>query len=248
MSPLEVSCIVAIGLLAGFYGAAAGGAAVLGVPGLLLLGLPASDAVAAAHVGALGMYFTGGFRFRREGLLETRPLLPLLGCVALGSLFGALLVQRLDTDRLEPFITLLTLGMALLVLAGRRLGLERPAVAPSHARRRAGYVLAVVVGMYASALIVAWATLLTVLLVCVFGAGLLQSAAARMVLGPAVSSVAAAVYALGGTLPVGPGLVLCAGMASGSYLGTSFSLQQGAGYVRALIVLVTLVSGLKPLL
>ena len=248
MSPLEVSCIIVLGLLAGFYGAAAGGASVVGVPGLLLLGVPASGAVAAAHVGALGMYATGGYRLRREGLLEARPLLSLLGCVALGSLLGALLVQRLETERLEPLITLLALAMALLVLTSRRLGFERPVAAPSRPRRRAGYGLAVLVGMYASALIVAWATLLTVLLVCVFGASLLQSVAARMVLGTAVSGVATAVYAVGGTLPRGPSLALCAGMAAGSYLGTSFSLRQGTGFFRVLIVLVTLASAVRPLL
>ena len=248
MSPLQGLCIIIIGLLAGFYGAAAGGAAARGVPGLLLLGVPPSGAVAAAHVGALGMYASGGYRYRRAGLLAARPLLPLLGWVALGALIGALLIQRLDTERLQPVILALAVLMALLVLLGPRLGLERPCAAPSPGRRRAGYALAVLVGVYAAAVIVAWATLLTVLLVGVFGVGLVQSAAARMLLGTAVSGVATVVYAAGGTLPVMPSLLLCAGMAAGSYLGASVSLRQGSGYIRALIVLVTLASVLRPLL
>ena len=248
MSPLEGLCIIVIGVLAGFYGAAAGGAAVLGVPGLLLLGVPASGAVAAAHVGALGMYATGGFRYRRAGLLEARPLLPLLGWVALGALVGALLIQRLDTARLQPVILTLAVVMALVVLVGPRLGLERPSAAPGRGRRRAGYALAVLVGIYASAVIVAWATLLTLLLVSVFGVGLVQSAAARMVLGMAVSAVATAVYTVGGTVPVVASLELCIGMAAGSYLGAAVSLRQGSGYIRALMVVVTLASVLRPLL
>src|SRR5215211_4367558 len=137
MSPPQELCIIVIGLLAGFYGAAAGGAAVVGVPGLLLLGCPPPGAVAAAHVGALGMYAGGGYRFRRAGLLGARPLLPLVGWVAFGSLIGALVVQRLDTDRLQPVILALAVLMALLVLAGPRLGLERPGEAPGPGRRRA---------------------------------------------------------------------------------------------------------------
>ena len=247
MSPLQLLLVAAIGFLGSFYGVVSGGGGLIIIPGLILAGLSAPSAVASSRLGILGLSLTGAFRYRQAGLLRARASLPLLAVTATGSAVGAVLLLRSDPETLERVIGLFTLAAAPVILLGRRLGLER-AAPPSPRRRRAGYAITFVIGVYAGLFGAAWATFFTYTMVAAFGLTFMQGAATRTFIGLAVGTVTVTIFSLGGAMEPAPALVLFAAQAAGSYAGASFSLRQGESYARGLVALVAALSGLKLLI
>src|ERR671916_172043 len=135
MSPLQLLLVAAIGFLGSFYGVVSGGGGLIIIPGLILAGLPTPSAVASSRLGILGLSLSGAYRFRKAGLLRARASVPLLLIVAVGSAVGAALLLQIDASALRRLIGVVTIAVAPIILAGRRLGLER-ADPPGVVRRR----------------------------------------------------------------------------------------------------------------
>ena len=247
MSPLQLALIAAIGFLGSFYGVVSGGGGLIIIPGLIFAGLSAPSAVASSRVGILGLSITGAWRYRRAGLLRARASVPLLIIVAGGSAIGALLLLRVDPDELRRALGLLTIGVAPVIVLGRRLGLEGVGE-PSARRRRIGYVATFLIGVYAGLFGAAWATFFTYVMVAAFGMSFMQGAATRTFVGLAVGLVTVAIFTIGGAIEPAPAIVLFFAQAAGSYAGASFSLRQSESYARGLVALVAVLSGLVLLL
>jgi uncharacterized membrane protein YfcA len=244
MSLLQLVLVGVIGFIGSFYGVVSGGGGLIIIPGLIFVGVPAPSAVASSRVGILGLSLTGAWRYRQAGLLRARASVPLLIVVACGSAIGALTLLRTDPEALRRLLGLLTIGVAPVILLGRRLGLEGVSE-PSARRRRIGYALAFVVGIYAGLFGAAWATFFTYVMVAAFGMTFMQGAATRTFVGLAVGLVTVAIFSVGGVIEPAPALVLFATQAAGSYAGASFSLRQNESYARGLVALVAVLSGVR---
>lgn len=245
MSLLQLALIAVIGFLGSFYGVVSGGGGLIIIPGLIFVGLPGPAAVAAVRCGELGLSLTGALRFRRAGLIQVRPNRTLIAVAVAGAATGALLLLRTDPTQIQRVFGLLTIAVAPLILLGRRIGLERPGVAPSPARRRVGFTLTFVVAAYAGFFGGGWATFFTYIMVAAFGLTFLQGAATRTLVGIAMSSLILVIYALGGKIAAAPAAILFVSMSAGSYLGASLSLRGGESYARGLVVVIAVLSGLK---
>ena len=243
MSLLQLALVGVIGFLGSFYGVVSGGGGLIIIPGLIFVGVPAPSAVASSRVGILGLSITGAWRYRQAGLLRARASVPLLVVVSLGSAVGALLLLRTEPELLRRAIGLLTLAIAPVILLGRRLGLEGVSE-PSTLRRRAGYTLTFLIGIYAGLFGAAWATFFTYVMVAAFGMTFMQGAATRTFVGLAVGLVTVAIFSVGGAIEPAPAAVLFFAQAAGSYAGASFSLRRTESYARGLVALVAVLSGL----
>jgi uncharacterized protein len=248
MSPQQLALIGAVGFGASFYGVVSGGGGLLVIPGLIIAGMPGPAAVASSRLGMLGVSLSGAYRFRRAGLLDVPLGLPLMAICTAGSAVGALLLLRFDTSSFERAFGAVTIALAPLMLFGRRLGLERPGIAPTSVRMGTGYVLAFVVGVYSGLFGAAWATFFTYIMVTTFGLSFLQGAAMRTFVGIAIAIVTSVIFGLGGQIVAGPAAVLFCSMLCGSYLGASFSLKRGEAYARQLVAVIAVLAGLKLLL
>src|SRR3989304_4742984 len=89
LSPGEIAALLGGGLVAGVVNTLAGGGSLLSVPLLVLLGLPGTVANGTNRIGVLLQSLVATWRFRGKGLLELRPLLPVLLPVLAGSLARA---------------------------------------------------------------------------------------------------------------------------------------------------------------
>jgi uncharacterized membrane protein YfcA len=163
--------------------------------------------------------------------------------VAVGSAVGAALLLQIDASALRRLIGVVTIAVAPIILAGRRLGLER-ADPPGVVRRRVGYVVCFAIGIYAGLVGAAWATFFTYAMVATFGMSFMQGAATRTFVGLAVGVITVVIFTLGGAIEPAPALVLFVAQAAGSYAGASFSLRRSESYARSLIALVAASSGL----
>lgn len=244
MSPWQLLLVAVIGFLGSFYGVVSGGGGLIIIPGLIFVGLSAPVAVASSRLGILGLSLTGAYRFRKAGLVRGRASLGLMAVVSAGATLGALILLRVDAATLQRVIGLLTIAVAPVIVLGRRLGLERPEP-PSITRRRVGYAVVFLIGIYAGLFGAAWATFFTYAMVAAFGTTFLQGAATRTFIGLAVGAITVTIFSIGGAMEPAPALVLFVAQAIGSYAGASFSLRRGESYARSLIALVAVLSGLK---
>jgi uncharacterized membrane protein YfcA len=247
MSLGQLTLVAVIGFFGSFYGVVSGGGGLIIIPGLIFVGVPAPSAVASSRVGILGLSITGAYRYRRAGLLRARASVPLLVVVACGSAIGAVLLLRSDPEQLRRAIGLLTIAVAPVIVLGRRLGLEGVSD-PSSLRRRVGYGVTFLIGIYAGLFGAAWATFFTYAMVAAFGMSFMQGAATRTFVGLAVGLVTVAIFSVGGAIDPAPALVLFVAQALGSYAGASFSLRQSESYARGLVALVAVLSGLRLLI
>jgi uncharacterized protein len=245
MSPQQLALIGAVGFGASFYGVVSGGGGLLVIPGLIIAGMSGPAAVASSRLGMLGVSLSGAYRFRQAGLLDVPLGLPLMAICTAGSVIGALLLLRIDTSSFERAFGAVTIMLAPLMLFGKRLGLERPGVAPTSVRIWIGYVLAFVVGVYSGLFGAAWATFFTYIMVTTFGLSFLQGAAMRTFVGIAIAVVTSIIFGIGGQIDAWPAAVLFCSMLCGSYLGAAFSLKRGESYARQLVAVIAVVAGLK---
>jgi len=243
MSPLQLLLVGVIGFLGSFYGVVSGGGGLLIIPGLIFVGVPAPSAVASSRLGILGLSMSGAFRYHRAGLVKPRESMPMVVIVGAGSAIGALLLLSIDAALLTRVIGLLTIAVAPVILLGRRLGLEQTGP-PSQLRRRAGYGISLMIGVYAGLFGAGWATFFTYTMVAAFGTSFIQGAATRTFVGLAVGTITVAIFSVGGEMEPAPAIVLFGAQAAGSYAGASFSLRQSDAYARSLVVVVAVLSGL----
>ena len=88
-----------IGLAAGFVGSIAGGGGFISIPGLLLLGISPSGAVATTKFGALGLSAGGLWGYRKR--ISWNVALVLLACAILGAFLGTHVLLALHENILK---------------------------------------------------------------------------------------------------------------------------------------------------
>jgi len=238
LSPIVVLVLAAVGLLAGFVDAIAGGGGLISLPALLSLGIPPVNALAVNKAqGAVGTAIAATTYWRR-GLVELRPLLPAIAATFVGSLFGAFTVEHVDTTRLA-----IAVPVALVVVAGYFLFAPRLTDADRHARLPYGRfvpVMGLVVGFYDGVLGPGTGSFLTMGFVTLFGLGVTRAAAHTKVLNLISNVAALTLFIPSGNVIWPAALAMMAGQVAGGYLGALTGIRFGARLIRPLVVIVSI--------
>lgn len=103
-------------LLAGFVDAIGGGGGLISLPGYLLAGLPAHQAIATNKLSSTCGTALATFRFIRQGLIDWRMAAPSIAAGLAGSWCGAHLSLLVDADILEKVLYVVLPLTAVLVL------------------------------------------------------------------------------------------------------------------------------------
>jgi uncharacterized membrane protein YfcA len=118
VSSLEISLLIAVGLVAGVVNTLAGGGSLLTVPLLVVFGLPGTIANGTNRVGVLVQCVVACWRFDTEGISEFRSALPLLPAVVLGSLVGAACASQIPDRIFEQIFAGIMLILLIPMLRG----------------------------------------------------------------------------------------------------------------------------------
>ncbi len=243
---LSLPAVFLVGVLASTVGAMVGGGSLLSIPLLIFLGLPPQVAIATDRFGGLGAAVTALYKFWSAGRIVWR-FVPALAVASLaGSLIGAGILLRFDSDALEPVVGLLVLALLPVLLLRRDLGLETRAV--SRARVLMGLAVYFLVQVLAGFFGAGTGTLIFYTLMVFFGVTITQVAATQIVPFMVLTVSSLGLFAAGRIIDYRVGLVLLAGTAVGGYLGAHLALRSGEVWVRRLFALVVLASGARLLL
>lgn len=245
--PLSQLLLFIISLLANLFSAfSGGGAGLIQLPALILLGLPFGVALATHKVASVALGVGATLRHLRENSLERRFVLFILACGLPGVVLGASLILRIE-DRLAEFaLGLLTLGLGLYSLSRKELGQQWQ---PRHRDRR-GYLIGGLglfgIGVLNGSLTSGTGLFVTLWLIRWFGLDYKGAVAYTLVLvGLFWNGAGALTLGLLGSIhwPWLP--VLLAGSLLGGYLGAHLAITKGNRLIKRGFEAVTILVGLK---
>jgi len=243
LDPLILLALGAVGLLAGFVDAIAGGGGLVALPALLSAGLPPVAALATNKLqGSIGTAIAS-LTYWRRGLVKLRPLLPSMAVTFAGSLLGAFTVKGIDTSLLSLAVPVALIGIAVyfafapkLTDADRHARLRFPAWVP---------VMGFAIGYYDGIFGPGTGSFLTMGFVTLFGLGLTRAAGHTKILNLMSNLGALALFLPSGDVVWPVAIVMAAGQIAGGYLGARTGIRFGARLIRPLIITVSVILALR---
>lgn len=238
LDPLLLLALMAVGMLAGFVDAIAGGGGMIALPALLSAGVPPVAALATNKM--QGIIGTGMavLTYWRRGYIDLPRLVPAIALTFAGSLVGALTVSRLDTSLLNIAVPVALIGIALYFLFA-------PKLSDADRAARLPFALGVpamgfIVGFYDGIFGPGTGSFFTIGFVLLFGLGLTRATGSTKVLN-FVSNLAALVVFIPQAQVVWPvAAVMALGQVIGGYLGARTGIRYGARVIRPLVVIVSI--------
>jgi len=237
-SPELLLLLLLVSLVAGCLDTLAGGGGLITLPALLLAGLPPLQALATNKLqGCMGTATATVMmlRHRRVAWMDVRR--PMLTAFA-GAACGSMLVQRLDTARLD-----LVIPVVLAVIAGYFLGSGRLLEQVHPVRLSAALyrnTVVPLVGLYDGMFGPGTGSFYSLAGVALQGQKLLQATAVAKTLNFATNLASLLVFLVGGHVVWQAGLVMMLGQLCGAWVGSHLLFRIPLLYLRLLIVLMCL--------
>lgn len=243
LDPLILLALMAVGMLAGFVDAIAGGGGMISVPALLSAGIPPVAALATNKMQSIVGTTMAVVTYWRRGFIELPRLIPALALSFAGSLLGALTVSRLD-------VSLLTIAVPVALIAIALYFLFAPKLSDADRAARLPFapfvpVLGFVIGFYDGIFGPGTGSFFTIGFVLLFGLGLTRAAGNTKALN-LVTNLAALVVFIPQAQVVWPvAAVMALGQVVGGYIGARTGIRYGASIIRPLVVVVSILLALK---
>jgi uncharacterized membrane protein YfcA len=232
------------GLAAGFINTVAGNGSAITLPLLVWLGLPPGVANATNRVGVLLQTVVATAQFHRKQAMDWRSGIALAIPAVFGSLLGAQIAVEIDEALFERIIGLVMIVMLVIIIAqperwlrgSRDQALGRPGVKE--------IVIFFLIGIYGGFIQIGVGIFLLAALVLGAGFNLTRANPIKslIVLFFTISSLV--VFLLSGQVNWQLGLLVAVGQMGGAWLGANFAVDQGAVWVRRILIVVVSVAAL----
>ena len=245
MDLVSLIVIFIAGAGASAFGTLIGGASLITIPLLIVLGLPPHVAIGTDRFGMIGIGCAGLYKFWRKGIVDWRLSLLMAVPTLLGTVLGANLVFSISENILKIVIIVTNILCLLYLLFNPGLGLERKARARGRFKYWMGGLLCFFIGVYGGFYGAMAATFLAYVLIMWFGQTFIQGAANVKVASIFMTVSAAVVFFLKGAINFPLGLALFLGCLCGSYLGAHFSDKIGNLWIKRFFVTVLAVMIVK---
>ncbi len=244
---MDVVVLFLVALLANALSAlAGGGAGLLQLPALLMLGLPFPAALATHKIASVALGVGATLRHWREGSLEACFVLFILGCGLPGVLLGTQLILSIPDHWAQLALGLLTLGLGVYSWGRPSLGQESQSMHRDSRGMAIGGLVIFLIGILNGSLTSGTGLFVTLWLVRWFGMDYLRAVSHTLILvGLFWNGLGAAMLSV--QAPVRwdwlPALLL--GSLLGGYIGAHWALLQGNRHVKRAFEVLTMVVGVK---
>jgi uncharacterized protein len=234
---LTLFALMAVGMLAGFVDAIAGGGGMLSLPALLSAGLPPVAALATNKMQSVVGTFMAVTTYWRRGFVDLKSLVPAIALTFAGSFLGAVTVSRIDTSLLNVAVPVALIGIALYFLFAPSLS-----DADRAARLRAGFIplMGFLIGFYDGIFGPGTGSFFTIGFVLLFGFGLTRATGSTKALNFTSNLAALAIFIPQGAVIWPVALCMALGQIIGAYIGARTGIRYGAKVIRPLVVVVSI--------
>jgi uncharacterized membrane protein YfcA len=229
------------GIVAGFINTLAGSGSLITLPILILLGLPANVANGTNRVGVLGQNVVAVATFRRGHVLDLGGTWKLVLPSVLGSIVGAMLAVDLDEASLRRII-----GVLMLVMLATMFVQPERWLAEDAGRRRSRPWLEVplffAIGAYGGFIQAGVGIFLIAALVLGAGFELVGANAVKNLIVLVFTAAALVVFVVNDQVQWTLGALLAVGQGAGAWLAVRMALTRGARFVRAVVIVIIVLS------
>ncbi len=243
INPEILLLLIAIAGIAGFFDAIAGGGGLLILPVLLWAGLTPAQALATNKLQAVFGSFSATVRFIRQGTIDLRSMIRAIIFAFIGSAFGTICIQLIDSAALGKLIPILLISFALYFLFSPRVGDED--AKPRISLDLFSFTVAFVIGFYDGFFGPGTGSFFAMAFVMLLGYNLIKATAHAKLLNFTSNLAALIFFIIGGQVIWKVGLVMAVGQFIGGYLGAHMVLRHGSSLIRPLLVIISLSITLK---
>lgn len=243
LEPTILLALAAVGLLAGFVDAIAGGGGMIALPALLSAGLPPVAALATNKLQSVFGTSIAAITYWRRGFVSIKALIPAMALTYAGSLVGALVVKQIDIGLLDVAVPVALIGIALYFLFAPNLS-----DADKAARLPFGLfvpLMGMVIGFYDGIFGPGTGSFLTIGFVMLFGLGLTRASGHTKMLNLVSNLAALTIFIPAGDVVWPAAIAMAAGQVAGGYIGARTGIRYGARIIRPLVVLVSIALALR---
>jgi uncharacterized membrane protein YfcA len=239
-APWIYPVLFAVGLLAGWVDAIAGGGGLIALPALLTLGLPAPLALGTNKFQSACGTLLATRHYLRSGLVDLRSCRLGIAATLVGAAAGTLTVQHFDPHLLGRLIPWLLAAILIYVFF-------RPTVGQHDQPPRMGttafyLVFGLSLGFYDGFFGPGVGSFWAIALVTLLGQDFAKATAHTKVMNLTSNLVSLALFAHAGLVHWGAGLTMGAGQIVGAQLGSRLVIRRGAHFVRPIfLTVVTLI-------
>ena len=232
--------IMAGGFLAGFVDSIAGGGGLISLPVLLAAGLPPHLAIGTNKFSATFGAVMSAWQFWRAGKVDMSLLKRILPGTFIGAILGCLVMLHLKSEWLQPIIIIALIAAAVFVFSQRQLGAASTYSGNTRKNVLTTLVMASAIGFYDGFIGPGTGTFLIVGFAAL-GFDFVTAAGNAKILN-LMSNVTSFVLLIwwGQILYVyGIAMALC--IFAGAFFGSRLAIRRGTGFVRLVMLAVTVV-------
>ena len=241
MPDLDVVALMAVaGFAAGWVDAVVGGGGLVQLPALLL-GFPgASPAqiLATNKIAGIAGTATSSVTYWRRVRPDLRTAVPMAVVAYLGAIGGALLGLHIPKSAFNPIILVMLVVVGAYTVAKPSMGTQTALRFDGHRHTVVAMATGFLIGVYDGALGPGTGSFLVFALVGLMGYAFLEASAKAKIANFATNLGALTVFAPGGHVMWGIGLVMAAANLVGGYTGARTAVARGSRFVRVVFVLV----------
>lgn len=237
LSPETLAFLMAAALVAGCIDAMAGGGGLIALPALLAAGVPPVPAVATNKLQSSLGTFGACIAYARAGHMDLKAYLWPILAAFVGSIGGALLVQRINPGVLAGLMPALLIALALYFTFS-------PTVSEMDRRSRVGIVLLSlligVIGFYDGFFGPGAGAFYTTIFVALGGLGLVRATAQTKAANFASNIAGLMTMIIGGHVIWIAGLAMAVGSITGGQIGSHLAMRFGSKLIRPLLIIMSL--------
>lgn len=241
MELLTIIILLCIGFIANFVGSIVGGGGIISIPWLIYLGLPPHIAIATDRFSSIGQS-TSIFKYHKSNKINYKLILPLIFISIIGTLIGSAILINFNKSILIKIIGILILLFLPIVLMNKSGLISRKT---NSRQKLIGYILYFFIVIYGAFIGVGTGILTTIVFIFFFGITYLESNGNFSILWLIISVISTLIFAFQGIVKYDYGLILLAGSLIGGYAGAHFAVKKGDKFIKALFVVLIVVSAIK---
>jgi uncharacterized membrane protein YfcA len=226
-------------------GSVIGGASLVTIPLLILLGLPTHTAIGTDRFGVMGIGMMGWYLFHRKGMINYKVGVATGIPILAGSFLGAHLVLQINETSLKLVIAVISALLLPIIILSPKMGIEKRERTLRKHDYLVGAFLTFVVGMYGGFYGAMAATFLAYVLVLWFSQTFLESAATLKIGSLCMTGAAAAVFAYKGAVHYPLAIAIFCGCCIGSLIGVHYSVKLGSVWIKRTFILLVLIMVIK---
>lgn len=231
---------------AGMYGLIFGGGSFLTLPTLFLLGVDPKIAIATNQLGAIGQMLTGTWVFVKNKKIYKDVVGWVAPAFLVGTLIGVFVLIQIDGELIKKIVSI-----AIIFFAGLTL-LKNPEKMPlsevGKEKKVLGLFFAMMLGIYSMVITAATGTMLTFVLMYLFGLKFKRAIENRQPIVLIGVTIATSILWLKGYVDPLLAIPLFTGRAFGAYIGANIVLHTRSHFLRIIFSIVIIGLALKTLL